>query len=264
MKFLIFFIFFIILNFNLYAESFEELVNKGNEMLIKGNFNKAEEYYFNAMKKNSNSYGLYYNLGNLYYRKADFKKALYFYEKALEYKNDISKKAMFNLGNVFIRSKKYDEAVNVLRQYLKRNPNDIDAMNNYELALKLSRKSRKNKNQENKKKRNQGPKGKKSSKNEKKKNNSQKEKNKKGNGKQEKKQKNKKQKNKNQKNKKKSNKKKNNKKKKANIKNNVKNNKDFIDKLLDIVQSEEKRTRKRFMKNQTGQNNYNINVEKDW
>lgn len=57
--------------------------DKGNEYYRKNNFEEAVKSYEAVLKEGNQSVGLYYNLGNAYYKLHKIAPAIYYYEKAL-------------------------------------------------------------------------------------------------------------------------------------------------------------------------------------
>lgn len=70
--------------FNAYSSSDEEsssLMNKANDLYIKGEYEEAKNIYV-SLAEHSQSVALYYNLGNCYYRLDDLAHAIINYERA--------------------------------------------------------------------------------------------------------------------------------------------------------------------------------------
>ncbi len=69
----------------LHAEP-ESLFLQGNKAYKAGNFSAAAQTYREVLKEGKYSFNLYYNLGNSYYKLADYPSALLYYEKAARVK----------------------------------------------------------------------------------------------------------------------------------------------------------------------------------
>lgn len=80
-----------------------------------------------------------YNLGNTLYKINHASEAKYAYAKAIETVTDKLERhrALHNIGNVFMKEKKYAEAVDAYKNALRNNPNDEETRYNYALAKKM-------------------------------------------------------------------------------------------------------------------------------
>jgi tetratricopeptide (TPR) repeat protein len=68
----------------LWAESAEAMLRRGNEFYVAKDYNKAIEAYENLTEQGYEGTGLFYNLGNAYYRIGKLGYAILYYEKALK------------------------------------------------------------------------------------------------------------------------------------------------------------------------------------
>jgi tetratricopeptide (TPR) repeat protein len=78
----------------------EKLKEKGNEFLYTGNFERAIEFYFKALKVEKNDSRIYFNIGLAYKKKGDKGKAYQYFVKARNTcrdTDDVYKKACSNL-----------------------------------------------------------------------------------------------------------------------------------------------------------------------
>ncbi|MCK9225872.1 MAG: single-stranded-DNA-specific exonuclease RecJ, partial [Candidatus Muirbacterium halophilum] len=78
----------------------EKLKEKGNEYLYTGNFERAIEFYFKALKVEKNDSKIYFNIGLAYKKKGDKGKAYQYFVKAknnCKGTDDVYKKACSNL-----------------------------------------------------------------------------------------------------------------------------------------------------------------------
>lgn len=112
---------------------------QGNEAFNEKNYREAEtNYRISASKfpKKSNSY---YNLGNAIYTINQPAEAKFAYQNAI--KNATTRtekhKAFHNLGNVFMKEKNYQGAVEIYKQALINNPSDEETRYNFALAKKM-------------------------------------------------------------------------------------------------------------------------------
>ncbi|HOP07298.1 MAG TPA: tetratricopeptide repeat protein [candidate division Zixibacteria bacterium] len=120
------------------AETFADLVRRGNEAANTGDFQKALNMYRDAETERPESPELEYNIGGALYGAGDYEQAAEHYAKAFE-TEDIQQegRAHYNLGNTYFRQSKLDKAIEEYQKYLEINPDDEDAKFNLELSRKL-------------------------------------------------------------------------------------------------------------------------------
>jgi hypothetical protein len=189
---------FLIISSNVFSQ--ENLINKkSNNLTYDGNIEfsdknlvEAEFLYRQAISKDSMNNIASYNMANSFYNSGFNKEAINQYKlsiKKAKNKKDLHK-SYHNLGDVYMRNKDYQNAVNSFKNALLNNPSDDETRYNYALAKELLKNEEKNKNNNKKdqsKKENKGNKDKKDNKKDKNKKgdkdkeNSKKEKNKKNN-----------------------------------------------------------------------------------
>jgi Ca-activated chloride channel family protein len=131
-----------------WADSFSSLNKKGNkaykegeELLLKGEKNKAAETYEQALKyyrdaeiEKPESPELSYNIANVMYQQEKYQDALEKYYKGLSAdKVQHRAWAYYNLGNTLYRSGKYYEAIKAYSKCLELTPGDEDALYNLNL-----------------------------------------------------------------------------------------------------------------------------------
>jgi signal transduction histidine kinase len=109
------------------------------------NYDKALEYYnitYNLAQKVQDS-GLVkkclINLGSIHSSKGDFDNATYYFEKSFDFKgrSDLDYTTYANLGNLFIKQKKYDKALAYLNRSIEPGPDNPDAELNLYLLIHL-------------------------------------------------------------------------------------------------------------------------------
>lgn len=110
-------------------------VRQGNRKFRKEDYREAELSYRKALVKDSLSTAARYNLASALYRQEDF-------DGAREAISPVSgeeapAEAYYNAGDIALQLKDYAGAVDSFRQYLLRNPGDIDAKENYVYAKKM-------------------------------------------------------------------------------------------------------------------------------
>tara|TARA_Y100001970_G_scaffold287033_1_gene410687 strand:+ start:9410 stop:11140 length:1731 start_codon:yes stop_codon:yes gene_type:complete len=100
------------------------LNNIGNIYIKEKNYLKAEEYFYECLKISSSNYLTINNLIRSLILKRDFSKAEKYQKKSdkLKLKNNIY---YINKAELLFFSKKYEEAKNILKDFCKKNKNDI-------------------------------------------------------------------------------------------------------------------------------------------
>ncbi|MBP9793224.1 MAG: tetratricopeptide repeat protein [Flavobacterium sp.] len=112
---------------------------EGNEQFAKKQFADAEANYRISKAMNDKRATASYNLGNAIYKQNQASEAKYAYAKSIEVAKDKQQKhaAYHNIGNVFMKEKAYDKAVDAYKNALRNNPKDEETRYNYALAKKM-------------------------------------------------------------------------------------------------------------------------------
>ena len=125
---------------------------EGNKDLSEDNFVEAEVDYRKAISKSSENVAAPFNLGNAYYNNETFSEAFGRFKEAGETataKTD-KHKAYHNMGNVFMKRKEYEKAVEAYKEALRNNPTDEETRYNLALAKEMLKKEQdEQKNDEN-------------------------------------------------------------------------------------------------------------------
>lgn len=114
-------------------------VRKGNRDFRKEDYKSAEIDYRKALVKDSTSFAANYNLANTLYRMGDMEQAAKYYG-TLGNAAPVSPYAAdyyYNTGNAAASQKNWQAAVESYRQSLLRNPDDLEAKENYIYAKKM-------------------------------------------------------------------------------------------------------------------------------
>lgn len=124
------------------AQADRREVRAGNRKFRKEDYKEAEIYYRKAAVKDSLSVAAQYNLASSLYRQEDYDGAA----KALETVKNVADGAdyFYNRGDVALQKEDYAGAVEAFRQALLRNPDDMDAKENYVYAKKKLEDQQKN------------------------------------------------------------------------------------------------------------------------
>ena len=112
------------------------LVYEANEELSGKEFVDAETTYRKAISKNGENATARYNLGNAYYRENSLGEAFLRYKQAGDVaESKVQKhKSFHNLGNVFMKNKEYEKAVEAYKEALRNDPTDDETRYNLALA----------------------------------------------------------------------------------------------------------------------------------
>ena len=120
----------------------------GNIEYVEDNLIEAEALYRKSISKDSTNLAAKYNLGNSFYSNKLNEEALNQYRLSIKNSNDKSTlhKSYHNLGNLYMQSEDYQNAMDSFKNALLNNPEDDETRYNYVLAKELL------KNQDNNKK----------------------------------------------------------------------------------------------------------------
>lgn len=115
---------------------------------------KAGERYSELLRRDSISFYANYGMGSTLYQQGKYADALRYYQMALEQSELLEPgqlaTALHNMGNIAMRSKQYDTAIELYQKALINTPGDDDTRYNLVLAQKL-KKQEEQKQQEDKK-----------------------------------------------------------------------------------------------------------------
>jgi len=121
------------------AQEKDNNLPEGNEAFNEKNYTDAETSYRLSASKFPKKANAYYNLGNTIYSINQPAEAKFAYENAI--KNATTRaekhKAFHNLGNVLMKSKNYQGAVEIYKQALINDPSDEETRYNFALAKKM-------------------------------------------------------------------------------------------------------------------------------
>ncbi len=135
-----------------YAQSPKESIIKGNKSYKENNFDAAENAYRDALKNSDTNVTASYNLGNVLYRKDNTGEAVKSYDNAIANtkSNAVKQEAFYNKGVALQKAKKLSECITAYKNALILNPNDEDARQNLQRALKEQEQQQKQQQQQNK------------------------------------------------------------------------------------------------------------------
>lgn len=122
--------------------------NRANELFQAEDYQGALDLYLKAYGEDRTNGALAYNIANAYMALGDTENAAKYYDKAMNSDHAQAKQmAEFNLGNLQMAQQNPAEALKRYVNYLKNNPNDVDAKRNLELALRQMQQQQQQPNQ---------------------------------------------------------------------------------------------------------------------
>ncbi|MCI4670663.1 MAG: tetratricopeptide repeat protein [Bacteroidia bacterium] len=110
---------------------------EGNRSYKAGSFVDAEVSYKKALEEEAADFKARFNLGNSLYAQERYDDAIKEYQQAAGLGEDKLSQSLayYNLGNSFLNKKDYRKAANAFKDALKRNPSDMDTRYNLAYAL---------------------------------------------------------------------------------------------------------------------------------
>ncbi len=129
-------------------------MDKGNELLSKGNYDSALKEYERAKSFLNESDILYYNIANTFFKKGDYMGSTMAYEYAKNYisektSNKLKSDIYYNSGVNHIEMENYSEAIVDLIEALKVNPKSSNSISALEYARKRLEEQEKQQNSSN-------------------------------------------------------------------------------------------------------------------
>ena len=114
-------------------------VRRGNRDFKEEDWKAAEIDYRKALVKDSSSVAANYNLGNTLYRMGDMEQARKSYDalKEVAPSSPAASDLYYNMGNAASQAKDWQAAVDAYKESLLRNPDDMDAKENYIYAKEM-------------------------------------------------------------------------------------------------------------------------------
>ncbi len=119
------------------SPSAARLTANGNDAFAKQAYEEALQAYAEAQAKSPELAEPYYNAANVLYREGKYEEALKALQVAAQVAQSdaLAQNSFFNAGNSAFNTQGWDAAIESYRQALLRNPDDLDAKYNLELAL---------------------------------------------------------------------------------------------------------------------------------
>lgn len=119
-------------------------IYEGNSKVKEEAFSEAEKAYRKALSIAPEKATALYNLGNTHFLDAQFEEASqrFFQTQKFATTKEDKHKAFHNMGNVFMKKKDYQKAVEAYKNALRNNPSDEETRYNYALAKELLEKEK--------------------------------------------------------------------------------------------------------------------------
>ena len=140
------------------AQKADKYLYKGNELYKKQEFDKSLEQYKQALTADPKSPIANFNQGNAFFRQQKFDDATQSFNEVIENAPDNASKeqAYYNKGVASIKQNKLEESIDAWKNALKLNPNDQQARENLQKALReLKKKQQQQQQQKNNKNKDQ-------------------------------------------------------------------------------------------------------------
>lgn len=122
-----------------YSQNGNDLVEKGNTKYDEGAFEEAEQLYRDAQTEEGDPFISGFNLGDALFRQERYKEAASVFQTLPKLTDDKKQKAaaFHNLGNAFLKEKKFQESVDAYKESLRNDPKDIDTKYNLSYAKRM-------------------------------------------------------------------------------------------------------------------------------
>ena len=114
-------------------------VRSGNRAFKKGDWLKSEIDYKKALLKDSTSAAAQYNLASALYRQENYTEAEKYAKASLDSlsRSPRAADAHYNNGDVYLKQRRWSEAIEAFKSSLRLNPGDMDAKSNLAYAQKM-------------------------------------------------------------------------------------------------------------------------------
>jgi Ca-activated chloride channel family protein len=121
-----------------FAAGWYQSMQKGLEAYEKQDYESALKFFIDAQLDDPDRPGIYYNIGNAYYKLGDYQAAYENYEQAFKSENPaLKQKTLYNRGNSNYRMGKLEDAVADYEAALKLDADDQEAAQNLEFVKKM-------------------------------------------------------------------------------------------------------------------------------
>ncbi|MFQ3351660.1 MAG: Ca-activated chloride channel family protein, partial [Candidatus Marivariicella framensis] len=139
---------FLLISFSLISQktSIDNELYEGNEKVKKEDYLGAEMDYRLALTRAPQTPKALFNLGNTQYQANAYDEAAQQFFRTQKFSENKTEKhaALHNMGNVYMKKKEYEKAVESYKNALRNNPSDNETRYNYALAKSLLEDENKN------------------------------------------------------------------------------------------------------------------------
>lgn len=140
----------VFIGLNLHAQKANEDIMTGNDAYRKGDFDAAVNAYKSALKKDASNDIARFNLANALQRQSNATESQTYYDDIIQSTqlNSMKAASQYNKGIAYLKDKKLNEAITSFKNSLKLDPEDKDARENLQKALKEKDKQQQQQNQQ--------------------------------------------------------------------------------------------------------------------
>jgi tetratricopeptide (TPR) repeat protein len=121
------------------AQQPNDLIKKGNGLYKDGKFGEAEMTYREGQSGGADAFISGFNLGDALFKQERYEEAASAFQSLPNLTDDKEQKAAayHNLGNSYMKTKKYQEGVDAYKQSLRNNPSDLETKYNLAYAKRM-------------------------------------------------------------------------------------------------------------------------------
>jgi tetratricopeptide (TPR) repeat protein len=121
-----------------FAQEEKKRIRNGNSEYEEGNYQDAEKEYRKALMEKPGYVKGTFNLGDAMYEQENYEESTNLFTEVVERSSESDQKsaAYYNLGNTFMKEKKYKESIDAYKNSLRLNPTDANSKYNLEYARK--------------------------------------------------------------------------------------------------------------------------------
>ena len=123
----------------LFAQEANDFIEKGNALYDEAKFGEAEMIYREGQEAGADPFISGFNLGDALFKQERYEEAANLFQTLPNLTDDKEQKAsaFHNLGNSFLKAKKYQESVDAYKQSLRNNPRDLETKYNLSYAKRM-------------------------------------------------------------------------------------------------------------------------------
>jgi tetratricopeptide (TPR) repeat protein len=127
------FIVIILIPCTVFAGGLSGKIKEGNKYYNDANYNEALIKYNDAQIEDPSAPEVLFNMGNVFYRQKKYQEAADAFQKSMERGDiELEAKALYNIGNSFFQQGNFQEALEYYKQSLERDAEDVDTKYNIE------------------------------------------------------------------------------------------------------------------------------------